>query len=283
MNVLFNRQTAALLALFFFLDPVLAGFDAKTAAAVDAAIVGEHRGAEAKARDQYRHPREVLDFMGFRSDMTLLEIWPGDGWYTQVLAHALKDEGKLYAAQYDANGPFAFQREMFGKFLVMLGENPDIYHNVTVTYMDLPYQLDLAPKASLDMAVTFRNTHNWVESFFGGGKYAVLPFAAMYDALRPGGILGVVDHRWPDTATEDPMSMNGYISVERTINLAEQAGFKFVGESDILRNPKDTRDHPNGVWTLPPTWALGDKHRDKYAAIGESDRFVLKFEKPSEQ
>ena len=95
--------------------------------------------------------------------------------------------------------------------------------------------------------------------------------------------LGVVDHRWPDTATEDPMSMNGYISVERTINLAEQAGFKFVGESDILRNPKDTRDHPNGVWTLPPTWALGDKHRDKYAAIGESDRFVLKFEKPSDQ
>ncbi len=283
MRALFNRHAAAMLAMIFFkYTPLMEDFDTITAAAVDAAIAAEHRGAENKARDQYRRPREVLEFMGFRSDMTVLEIWPGGGWYTQILATALKDDGKLYTAQYDANGPFGFQREFFGKFLVMMSETPDIYRNVTITTMDLPYQMEVAPRESLDMAVTFRNVHNWVEPFFAGGNYPILPFTAMFDALKPGGILGVVDHRWPDPATEDPHSMNGYVSSERTIALAEKAGFKFVGESDVLRNPKDTRDHPNGVWTLPPSWALEDKDREKYAAIGESDRFVLRFEKPSE-
>ena len=199
MTTLVYRRAAPVLALILFAaGPALADFDAKTAAAVDAAIAGGHRGTEAKARDKYRRPKETLEFLGFRSDMTVLEIWPGGGWYTQILAAALNDEGKLYAAQYDVNGPFGFQREFFGKFLSMLAETPKIYRDVTVTFMDLPYQLEVAPHATADMAVTFRSVHNWVEEPFGGGKFAVLPFKAMYDALKPGGILGVVDHHWPE-------------------------------------------------------------------------------------
>jgi len=274
------KQAAAVLALSLVAGSAVAEFDARTAAAVDAAIASEHRSVEDKARDQYRHPRETLEFLGFRSNMKVLEVWPGGGWYTQILAAALQDEGRLYAAQFQINSPFDFQRRQFGKFLTMLGERNDIYRKIKITHLSLPYQLEVAPRNSVDMAVTFRNLHNWVEVPFGGGKYARLPFDAMYDALKPGGILGVVDHRWPDPATEDPVSMNGYISKERTIELAESAGFRFVGESDILYNPKDTRDHPSGVWTLPPSFALGDQEREKYAAIGESDRFLLKFEKP---
>ncbi len=283
MTTLVYRQVVPVLALILWVaGPAFAAFDSKTAAAVDDAISGEHRSAENKARDLYRHPREALEFLGFRSDMTVLEIWPGSGWYTQILASALKDEGKLYTAQYDVNAPFGFQRRLFGEFLSMFGETPKMYRNVTVTFMDLPYQLDIAPAESADMVVTFRSVHNWVETYFGGGKFALLPFQASYDALKPGGILGVVDHHWPDPATEDPISENGYVSKERTIELAEAAGFRFVSESDILRNPKDTRDHVNGVWSLPPSLAGGDEDKDMYLAIGESDRFLLRFEKPAE-
>ncbi len=281
MHALILKGTLLLLTLLLSTTTTFAKFDAKTAAAVDAAIAGEHRGAEDKARDKYRLPRQTLEFFGFRSDMTVLEIWPGGGWYTQILADALSADGKLYAAQYDVNGPFGFQRSLFGKFLSMLAATPKIYRDVTVTFLDLPYQLEVAPPASIDMALTFRSVHNWVERPFGGGKFAVLPFSAMYDSLKPGGVLGVVDHRWPDPETEDPLSMNGYVSKERTIKLAETAGFELIGESNILRNPKDTRDHPSGVWTLPPSFALGEKDREKYEAIGESDRFVLKFKKPA--
>lgn len=262
--------------------PSHAAFDAKTAAAVDAAVTGEHRSAENKARDQYRKPGETLEFLGFRSDMTVLEIWPGRGWYTQILAPALKDDGRLYAAAFNANDPYGFIRRNQGAFLTMLGDAPDLYRNVVVTELSLPYHLDLAPPGSVDMVVTFRNVHNWFMNLFGGGKYAVLPFQAMYDALTPGGTLGIVDHRWPDPATEDPVAGNGYVSKERTIQMAESVGFKLVAESDILRNPKDTKDYERGVWSLLPNFAMGDKDRDKHAAIGESDRFLLKFVKPAE-
>ena len=269
-------------ALTLFIAPAQAAFDTKTAAAVDAAISGDHRSEDNKARDKYRKPRETLEFMGFRSDMTVLEIWPGAGWYTQILAPALKDEGKLYAAHINPNDPYGFQRRGFGKFMLMLGETPDLYRDVVVTQLSLPYHVEVAPAGSVDMVVTFRNVHNWFMNLFGGGKYSVLPFQAMYDALRPGGILGVVDHHWPDPATEDPVAGNGYVSKERTIKMAESVGFKLVDQSDILRNPKDTRDHERGVWSLPPNFAVGDKDRDRYAAIGESDRFLLKFVKPAE-
>lgn len=274
------RQAPLLLLLAFLATPAAAEFDAKTAAAVDAAINGDHRTDAHKARDAARKPREVLEFLGFRSDMTVLEIWPGGGWYTQILAPALKADGALYAAGADPNDPYGFQRRGLGTFLKMMGDNPDLYRHVVVTTMSLPYKIDVAPKGSADMVVTFRNVHNWFMDLFGGGKYAVLPFQAMYDALKPGGTLGIIDHRWPDPATEDPVAANGYVSKERTIAMAESVGFKLVDESDILANPRDTRDHERGVWSLPPNFSAGEKNRERYAEIGESDRFLLKFVKP---
>ena len=274
------RQAPLLLLLAVLATPAAAEFDAKTAAAVDAAINGDHRTDAHKARDAARKPREVLEFLGFRSDMTVVEIWPGGGWYTQILAPALKDDGALYAAGADPNDPYGFQRRGLGTFLKMMGDSPDLYRHVVVTTMSLPYKIDVAPKGSADMVVTFRNVHNWFMDLFGGGKYAVLPFQAMYDALKPGGTLGVIDHRWPDPATEDPVAANGYVSKERTIAMAESVGFKLVAESDILANPRDTRDHERGVWSLPPNFSAGENNRERYAEIGESDRFLLKFVKP---
>ncbi len=181
------------------------GLDEATSAALDNAINGEHRSADNKARDKYRRPKETLAFFGFRSDMTVVEIWPGGGWYTEILAHALKEKGDLYAAQYSPNPPFSYQRRYFGAFLTKTGETPMVYGDVIVTTMDFPYQLEVAPPGSADMVLTFRNAHNWVGR--GYSRLAAgLAFQAMYDALQPGGILGVVDHRWPDPDNEDTVS-----------------------------------------------------------------------------
>ncbi len=255
--------------------------DEATERALDAAIAGSHRSDENRARDRYRHPKETLAFFGFRADMTVVEIWPGGGWYTEILAPALKENGRLYAAQYSVNPPFAYQRRYFGSFLTKLGTHPDVFGEVVVTHFSSPYELEIAPRGSADMVVTFRNVHNWFADGYGANA-AALGFQAMYDALKPGGILGIVDHRWPDPATEDPGAENGYISEERTIAAAEAAGFRFAGRSDVNRNPRDDHEHPQGVWTLPPSLALGDEDRDQYLAIGESDRFTLRFVKPAD-
>jgi len=253
--------------------------DANTSTALDAAIAGDHRSEANKARDKFRRPKETLAFFGFRSDMTVVEIWPGGGWYTEILAPALKQSGKLYAAQYSTNPSFAYQRRYFGGFLVKLGEKPNIYRDVEITTLDFPYALAIAPAGSADMVLTFRNAHNWVDPGYGSNA-VTLSFKTMFDVLKPGGVLGVVDHRWPDPETEDPSAGNGYISEERLIKLAEAAGFKLVARSDMNRNSKDKHEHPEGVWTLPPSLALGDQDQEKYVAIGESDRMTLKFIKP---
>ncbi len=253
--------------------------DAASSAALDRAIDGKHRSAENKARDRFRHPKETLAFFGFRSDMTVVEIWPGGGWYSEILAPALKEHGKLYAAQYSVNPPFSYQRRYFGAFLTKTGESPEVYRDVTITAFDFPYELDIAPSGTADLVVTFRNAHNWVSRGYPGVA-AQLAFRAMFDALKPGGVLGIVDHRWPDADSEDPVSEDGYVSEERLIALAEEAGFEFAGRTDINRNPKDTHEHPQGVWTLPPTLALGEEDREKYLAIGESDRLTIRFRKP---
>jgi len=253
--------------------------DAATSAALDAAIAGDHRSEENKARDKFRRPKQTLAFFGFRSDMTVVEIWPGGGWYTEILAPALKDSGKLYAAQYSVNPSYGYQRRYFGSFLSKLGASPDVYRDVEITTLDFPYALAIAPAGSTDMVLTFRNAHNWVNP--GYGKQAgPLSFKVMFDVLKPGGVLGVVDHRWHDAKTEDPDAENGYVSEERIIKLAKAAGFELAARSDMNRNSADDHEHPEGVWTLPPSLALGDKDRVQYLAIGESDRMTLKFVKP---
>ncbi len=254
--------------------------DTTTSSALDDAMSGEHRSAENKARDKYRHAKETLAFFGFRSDMTVVEIWPGGGWYTEILAPALKENGKLYAVQYSVNPQYSYQRRYFGAFLTKAGESPDVFRDVIVTAMDFPYQLNIAPSGAADLVVTFRNAHNWVSSGYHKAS-AQLAFQAMFDVLKPGGVLGIVDHRWPDAENEDPHAEDGYISEERLIAFAEEAGFEFAGRSDVNRNAKDTHDHPEGVWTLPPSFALDEQDREKYLAIGESDRLTIKFVKPA--
>jgi predicted methyltransferase len=251
------------------------------AAAIDAALAGSHRSDANKARDRYRHPKETLEFFGLRPEMTVVEIWPGGGWYTEVLAPVLRERGKLYVAQYGSKPPFPYQQREMDTLAAKMRANPDLYRAVTPTALNFfTNELTIAPAGSADLVVTFRNVHNWFQEGYGPPNAAELAFKAMFAALKPGGMLGVVDHRWPDPATEDADAKSGYISAQRVIALAEAAGFELAGRSDVNRNPLDTHDYPEGVWTLPPDLALGERDRDKYLAIGESDRFTLKFVKP---
>ena len=236
-----------------------------TEAALRAAIAGPQRSEQNKPRDKYRHPLETLMFFGIKPDMTVVEIWPGNGWYTEILAPFLKDHGKLYEALGGGPGATAFQNK--------LKADPAIYGGVIVTELQPPAQTEIAPAGTADMVLTFRNVHDWL-SHGNTADY----FKAFYRALKPGGILGITDHRADPSTPQDPDAKNGYVRQDYMIQLAEQAGFKLVGTSEINANPKDPRNQP--VWNLPPTLRLGEKDRAKYLAIGESDRMTLKFRKP---
>jgi predicted methyltransferase len=255
--------------------PTLPQTDTATAAAIDAALAGAHRSDANRARDVYRHAKETLEFFGLRRDMTVVELWPGTGgWYTEVLAPVLKEKGKLYAAQINpAESPQAAV-DGLNAYQAKLAANPDVYGKVIVTALGAN-ALEIAPPGSADMVVTFRNVHNWM-----GRGWAPQAFEAAFRALKPGGVLGVVEHRGNPAVPQDPKAANGYVNEDYAVQLIESAGFKLVGRSEINANPKDTKDYERGVWTLPPRYALGDKDRAKYAAIGESDRFTLKFVKP---
>jgi predicted methyltransferase len=277
-----GKFAALLLAAMPLLAPAAVSaqtLDAATSAALDAALAGEHRSERNRARDRYRHPKETLEFFGLRRDMTVVEIWPGGGWYTEVLAPVLRGGGRLYAAQYGSKPAFDYQREEMAALAEKAARYPAVFDEVVFTSMWSPDQLEIAPPGSADLVVTFRNVHNWFDPGYGQDPGRL--FSAFFTALKPGGILGVVDHRWPDPATEDPAAGNGYISEARVLALARAAGFEFVARSDINSNPRDAHDHPRGVWTLPPDLAVpegGD--RQKYRDIGESDRLTLKFRKP---
>jgi predicted methyltransferase len=251
-----------------------------TSAALEAALGGAHRSPANKARDRYRHPKETLEFFGIRPEMTVVEIWPGPGWYSEILAPLLRDRGRFYAAHYGSKPSFPYQSRELEGFRAKLASAPGVYDKVTVTRFGFPDELEIAPAGSADLVVTFRNVHNWFQEGYGPPNAAELAFKAIFTALKPGGVLGVVDHRWPNPETEDPRARNGYISERRVVEYAEAAGFELAGGSAVNNNPLDTHDHPEGVWTLPPDLALGDRDREKYLAIGESDRFTLKFVKP---
>jgi len=249
--------------------------------AIRDAVGGSHRAEANRARDVYRHPVETLDFFGLKPGMTVVEMSPGAGWYTEILAAAVRSDGKLYAAQGPLNEVPAYQRRNMGNFLLMMGQNNDLYGSVTVTTFLPPYLVDIAPRGSADMVLTFRNLHNWAAAQQADGVSGSMAFRAMFDALKPGGILGVVDHRWPENRDAAEGFKSGYMKESQAIAMAEAVGFRLLAKSEVNANPKDTRDHPRGVWTLPPTLLLGETDRDKYLAIGESDRFTLKFVKPA--
>jgi predicted methyltransferase len=240
--------------------------DASTVAALQTAITGPQRSAANKARDKYRHPLETLTFFGLKPGMTVVEIWPGNGWYTEILAPFCKDHGKLYEAVGGGAGAKAFEEK--------LKADRAVYGEVIVTALQPPAETEIAPAGAADMVLTFRNVHDWVPR----GNTADY-FKAFYRALKPGGILGITDHRADPSQPQEPNAKNGYVRQDYMIQLAERAGFKLMGTSEINANPKDQRDHP--VWNLPPTLRLGQEDRAKYLAIGESDRMTLKFMKPT--
>jgi predicted methyltransferase len=217
-----------------------------------------------------RHPAQELAFFGLQPTDTVVEIWPGGGYWTEILAPYLAPHGALYVAL--PAGPDSEKEADF--FRKKVAAAPANFSKLHLTGLG-PNQYDIAPPNSADLVVTFRNVHNWM-----GDGYADQAFAAMFRALKPGGILGVEEHRGLNTKPQDPKADDGYVRQDYTVALAEKAGFKLVGSSEMNANPKDTKEWPRGVWTLPPTFALGATDHAKYAGIGEADNFVLKFRKP---
>jgi len=235
-------------------------------------VASPNRSSEHRARDVYRHPVETLTFFGLEPDMRVLEVRPGGGWYTEILAPHLRTSGTLVVGVPSAEGRRAKYR---ARFLEMQAERPEVFGAVEVVTFDPPSPVELGPSGSVDMVLTFRNTHNWIGD--GGERQA---FAAFYDVLRPGGVLGVVQHRADEGVDPKASAKDGYVPESYVIEIAKEAGFELIGRSDINRNPKDGHRHPAGVWTLPPVLRLGDESRSTYEAIGESDRMTLKFKKP---
>jgi predicted methyltransferase len=241
---------------------------------LQAVVAGEHRAAANKARDMYRHPVETLKFFGVTPKSTVVELWPFGGWYTEILAPYLRDNGVYYAAAMDPASTNAEDQRNNASLSKLLEARPDLYSKVRMSVL-APGKMQIAPDGTADLVVTFRNVHNWVWS---GIEKDVL--AAAFRALKPGGVLGVVEHRNNDPDYNPKTPGQAYVGEEYAVKLIESAGFKLAGRSSINHNPRDTRDYPRGVWTLPPNYAMGDVDRAKYAAIGESDRFTLKFVKP---
>jgi predicted methyltransferase len=237
-------------------------------------VNGDHRSAERKARDKHRHPVETLSFFGIQPEMTVVELWPFGGWYTEILAPYLKDKGKLYAAAMDPASQSPGDKKYNADLKAMFDARPQLFEKVEQTVL-APGKYQIAPDGTADLVLTFRNIHNWA---WQGMEKDV--YAAAFRALKPGGVLGVVEHRNNDPKYEPKQPGNAYVGEDYAVAAIEAAGFKLAGRSDVNRNPKDTKDHPKGVWTLPPVYALGDQDRAKYAAIGESDRFTLRFVKP---
>lgn len=237
--------------------------------------VGQHRSATNIARNVYRHPVETLEFFGLKPDMTVIEILPSTGWYTEIIAPYVRDHGKLYAAHFSPNASLSYMAPNLRAFEEKITAEPHLYGRVTVRHLNPPHEVVIAPPESADLAMTFRNVHNWI---MAGQEHEF--FASFYAALKPGGILGVVEHRAKPDAGMEVMRTSGYVTEQYVIDVATAAGFELVAKSEINANPKDPTVHPQGVWTLPPNYRLGDVDRAKYTEIGESDRMTLKFIKP---
>jgi len=253
----------------------------ETAPAVDQlalAVASAARSDANTTRDEFRHPYETLQFFGIQPNMTVIEISPGGGWYTEILAPYLQADGLLYAAHFPAETSSDFYKRSRANFVERVA-NDTHFSKVIVTEFSPMGSAPIAPNASADLVLTFRNLHNW---YMGGQDEAVQSaFRQFYDALKPGGMLGVVDHRLPESRSDEDMESTGYVKESYAIRMAEAVGFELAQRSEINSNPRDNADHPRGVWTLPPTLRLGDEDRDIYTAIGESDRFTLKFVKPN--
>lgn len=264
---------------------------AVTPAAFAEVLAMPHRSPENRSRDAGRHPAETLAFFGVEPDDTVVELWPGGGWYTEILAPYLRGHGHLIVTGFDPNGP----KEYYGtgqtqKLVARFAEQKDVFGDVAVATVPQKIELgpdgkvakttlepfELAPADSVDVVLTFRNSHGWFRNDAIG-----LVYGAAFRALKPGGIFGVEQHRAAEGADPNQTAEKGYLPEATVIAAAQAVGFELVERAEINANPKDTKDHPNGVWSLPPSLDGGDTDRAKYEAIGESDRMTLKFRKPA--
>jgi predicted methyltransferase len=257
-------------------------------ARIERAMFGEHRSEENIARNRYRHPVGTLTFLGLEDGMTVMEIWPGGGWYTEILAPVVRSNGQFIVAAYDVDVPdqpsyrYGLQSDLLGKF----SSSPGIYDQVAIVPFSPPESASLGEAASIDLILTFRNTHGWVAD-----GVAEVTFTEFARVLKPGGILGVVQHR--AVAGADPLvsAEMGYVPEQAVIDLARNAGLYLEARSEVNANPRDSKDYAGGVWSLPPGLGMCEEIdsedeieacREKYRAIGESDRMTLRFRKPLE-
>ena len=234
-----------------------------------AAIQSEDRSPKNIARDEYRNPAKTLTFFQIQPDMRVVELSPGGGWYTEILANYIHNPGVVIAAHFDKDSKreyFRKSRERFEKKII----EKSMYDNVYIVNLSS----ELAKEGSVDAVLTFRNLHNWL------GPQMDLIFSNSFKALKPGGLFGIVEHRANPGTSMDDMKRSGYVTEEHAIKIAKKHGFILVAKSEINANAKDTKDHPKGVWTLPPSLRLKDIDKDKYLSIGESDRMTLLFKKP---
>lgn len=225
-------------------------------------------------RDAHRNPEQTLAFFGVRPDHTVVEVWPGAGWYSEILAPLLYEEGKLIAAHFDPESEVEYFRDSLASYQRMLQRPRSNLDRVELSVLNYDPDVPMAEPESADRVLTFRNVHNWLSA---GEEEAQIVFDKFYAALKPGGKLGVVEHRARAGITLEEMIETGYVAEDLVIELAEQAGFELLSRSPINQNPQDSADHPEGVWTLPPTLRLGDEDRARYLSIGESDRMTLLF------
>ena len=246
-------------------------------AALKAALAAPHRTPAFVARDGWRHPFETLAFFGVQPGMTVVELSPGGAWYTEILAPLLRDQGQLILGANDPASIHAYYRRAAERLKVKLDARPDVYGRVVLTVFEPPAQLQFAAPGSVDRVLTFRNVHNWAAE---GDAVVLAVFKSVYQALKPGGVCGVVDHRLPAGRVQDAKASSGYLHEAYVRRLAESAGLRLDAASEINANPRDSADHKGGVWALPPTYANKDADRARYEAIGESDRFTLRFVKP---
>lgn len=238
-------------------------------------VASSDRSPANRARDEFRHPEASLSFFAVKPDSVVVEILPGSsGYWTEILAPFLKARGRYIAAIGDPTSTSAEAQQDAVAFKAKFLAAPDRYGAIETTWFKGD-EYPIAAPGEADVVLTFRNIHNWMAA--GDAPAA---FAAFFKALKPGGVLGVEEHRGRSDQPQDLLAKSGYVREDFAVALAEAAGFKLLAASEINANPKDTKDYPAGVWTLPPTYRLKDVDRDKYAAIGESDRFTLKFVKP---
>jgi predicted methyltransferase len=256
----------------------------KSPISLSRAVAGNWRSAADQARDIWRHPLESLQFWDLKSDSTVVEFWPGAGWDTEILAPYLAaNGGKLYAADLQPKKPDdPASRQVVNAYLQKLGRNPDLYGDVEVTAFG-PTSGPVAPAGSADLVLFLRNLHNWMAA-----GIAEKAFHDAFEALKPGGVLGVEEHRAVPGTTPDILAADGYVLQTLVVQMGQEAGFVFEAASEINANPLDTKDHPFGVWTLPPVRRTSPRgqppnptfDQTKFDAIGESDRMTLRFRKP---